>query len=125
MAKLLYLVKRVRLECLVAVVFLTTRVHDVDADDMEKLKRLFGYLRATPNRGVVLRVGNIMIVRAFVGVSYGVHASSGKSHTGCAIMLVEVRVLSARSSMQKIVTKFSTEAELIGLSDSAAHAIHL
>jgi hypothetical protein len=34
-------------------------------------------------------------------------------------------VLSARSSKQKIVTKSSTEAELVGLSDSAAQAIHL
>ena len=64
-----------------AVAFLTTRVHDVDAHDMGKLQWLLGYLRATPNRGVVLRVGNIMIVRAFVDVSYGVHASSGKYHT--------------------------------------------
>ncbi len=30
-----------------------------------------------------------------------------------------------RSSKQKIVTKSSTEVELVGLSDSAAHAIHL
>jgi hypothetical protein len=124
-AKLLYIAKRVRPECLVAVAFLTTRVHDVDTDDMGKLKRLLGYLRATPNRGIVLRVGNIMTVRAFIDASYGVHASSGKSHTGCAIVLGEAGVLSARSSKQKIVTKSSTEAELVGLSDSAAQAINL
>ena len=40
-------------------------------------------------------------------------------------MLGDVGVLSARSSKQKIVTKSSTEAELVGLSDSAAQAIHL
>ncbi len=34
-------------------------------------------------------------------------------------------MLSARSFKQKIVTKSSTEAELVGLSDSAAQAIHL
>jgi hypothetical protein len=44
-AKLLYLAKRVRLECLVAVVFLTTRVYEVDQNDMAKLRRLLGYLR--------------------------------------------------------------------------------
>ena len=124
-AKLLYLAKRVRPECLVAVAFLTTRVHDVDADDMAKLKRLLGYLRATPNRGIVLRVGDNMTVRAFIDASYGAHQSSGKSHTGCAIVLGEAGVISARSSKQKIVTKSSTEAELVGLSDSAAQAIHL
>ena len=41
-------------------------------------------------------------------------------------MLGEGGVLSARSSKQKIVTtKSSTEAELVGLSDSTAQAIHL
>jgi hypothetical protein len=124
-AKLLYIAKRVRPECLVAVAFLTTRVHAVDEDDMGKLKRVLGYLRATSNRGIVLRVGGIMTVRAFIDASYGVHQASGKSHTGCAIVLGEAGVLSARSSKQKIVTKSSTEAELVGLSDSTAQAIHL
>ena len=87
-----------------------------------KLKRLLGYLRATPNRGVVLRMEGIIIVRAFID---GVHASSGRSHTGCTIVLGEARVLSSRSSKQKILTKSITEAHLDGLSDSAAHAIHL
>jgi hypothetical protein len=41
-ANLLYLAKRVRHECLVAVAFLTTRVHEVDEDDMGKLRRLLG-----------------------------------------------------------------------------------
>jgi hypothetical protein len=124
-AKLLYIAKRVRPECLVAVAFLTTRVHDVDADNMGKLKRLLGYLRATPNHGVVLRVGNIMTVRAFIDASYGVHASSEKSHTGCAIVLGEAGVLSTRSFKQKIMTKSIPEASFVGLSDSEAQAIQM
>lgn len=124
-AKLLYLAKRVRPECLVAVAFLTTRVNDVNVDDIAKLHRLLGYLRASQHRGIVLRVGDKMVVRAYIDASYGVHQSSGKSHTGCAIVLGEAGVLTARSSKQKIVTKSSTEAELVGLSDSAAHAIQL
>ena len=124
-AKLLYLAKRVRPECLVAVAFLTTRVYEVDQDDMVKLRRLLGYLRATPNRGIVLRVGSNITVRAYIDASYGVHQGSGKSHTGCAIVLGDAGVLAARSAKQKIVTKSSTEAELVGLSDSAAQAIHL
>ncbi len=63
-AKLLYIAKIVRPECLVSVAFLTTRVHVVDEDDMRKLKRVLGYLRATTNHGIVLRVGGIMTVRA-------------------------------------------------------------
>ncbi len=48
---------------------------------------------------------------------------SGKSHTGCVIVLGDAGVVDARSAMQKIVTKISTEAELVGLSDSAAQSI--
>jgi hypothetical protein len=107
-AKLLYIAKRARPECLAAVAFLTTRVREVDEDDMGKLKRVIGYLRATSNRGIVLHVGGIVTVRAFVNASYGVHRASGKSHTGCAIVLGGAGVLSACSYKQKIVTKFST-----------------
>jgi exosome complex RNA-binding protein Rrp4 len=97
-AKLLYLAKRVRPECLVAVDFLTTRVNDVDIDNIAKLHRLLGYLRTSQHIGIVLRVGDIMIVRAYIDASYGVHQSNGKSHTGCAIVLGEAGVLAARSS---------------------------
>jgi hypothetical protein len=124
-AKMLYLAKRARPECLAAVAFLTTRVHCVDIDDLAKLKRLLGYLRASQHRGIVLRIGDSMIIRAYIDASYGVHQSSGKSHTGCAIVIGDAGVIAARSSKQKIVTKSSTEAELVGLSDSVAQAIHL
>ena len=52
-------------------------------------------------------------------------SGSGKSHTGCAIVLGDAGALFAKSSKQKIVTKSSTEAELVGLSDTAMQAIHL
>ena len=50
-AKILYLAKRVRPECLTAVSFLTTRVHDCDIKSMAKLKLLLGYLPGTRDRG--------------------------------------------------------------------------
>ncbi len=92
---------------------------------MGKLRRVLGYFRSTPNSDIVLRERGNVTVRAFIDASYGVHQASGKSHTCCAIVLDEGGVMSARSSKQKIVTKSSTEADLVGLSDSAAQAIHL
>ena len=50
-AKLLYLAKRVRPEILTAVSFLTTRVQMCTVDDMQKLKRVIGYLAGEPDRG--------------------------------------------------------------------------
>ena len=49
-AKLLYLAKRVRPECLTAVSFLSTRVQVCDIDDMAKLRRLLGYILRTRHR---------------------------------------------------------------------------
>jgi hypothetical protein len=50
-AKMLYLAKRVRPECLAAVSFLSTRVQECDVDDMAKLIRLLGYIRGSSERG--------------------------------------------------------------------------
>ena len=124
-AKVLYLAKRVRPECLTAVAFLTTRVQKCDIDDLAKLRRLLGYIRFTRDRGIVLQVGGQMNVSAYIDAAYGVHQECGKSHTGCVIVLGEAGPLFSKSSKQKIVTKSSTEAELVGLSDTASQAIHL
>lgn len=56
--------------------------------------------------------------------SYGVHVDSGRSHTGGAVTVGSGPVF-AKSAKQRIVTKSSTEAELVGLSDTASQAIHL
>jgi hypothetical protein len=124
-AKMLYLAKRVRPECLTAVAFLSTRVQACDGDDIAKLRRLLGYIVGAPNRGIVLRVGPTMSVSAFIDAAYGVHTSSGKSHSGCAVVLGLGGPVFAKSGKQKIVTKSSTEAELVALSDTASQAIFL
>ncbi len=79
------------------------------------MKRVLGYLRATQHRGIVLRVDSEMSMQAYIDAAYGVHQSSGRSHTGCAIVLGDAGVITAKSSKQKIVTKSCTEAELVGL----------
>jgi hypothetical protein len=124
-AKMLWLAKRARPECLVAVSFLSTRVTKCDRDDLNKLKRLLGYLRATRERGIVLRIGNEVEVRAYIDAAYGIHTDCGKSHTGCAIVVGESGPVDTKSSRQSITTKSSTEAELVALSDTASRAIHL
>ena len=121
-AKLLYVAKRVRPEILAAVSFLTTRALVSDADDLAKLHRVLGYVKKTRDRGIVLRIGESISVEAYIDAAYGVHSSSGKSHTGCAIVLGSGPVF-VKSTKQKIVSKSSTEAELVALSDSASQAI--
>jgi hypothetical protein len=44
---------------------------------------------------------------------------------GCALVMGEAGPVFVKSGKQKIVTKSSTEAELVGLSDTASPALNL
>ena len=124
-AKILYAAKRILPECLTTVAFLATRVHHCAQDDLKKLIRLLRYIIATAGRGVILRPGVVGLeVRAWIDAAYGVH-SDGKSHTGSAITVGEASTVHAKSGKQHNVTKSSTEAELVGLSDSANQGFHI
>ena len=116
-AKLLFLSKRTRPDICVAVSFLTSRVQESTEQDMDKLKRVLRYLLGTKHLGITLEAdGQIIRLRCYVDASYGVHRDC-KSHTGTVISLGRGPVL-VKSVKQKINTKSSTEAELVGLSDS-------
>ena len=92
---------------------------------MDKLKRLIKYIADTKDRGVVLRPGAMGIcVRVFIDAAYGVHPD-GKSHTGSCVVIGDVGAVHCKSSKQSIVTKSSTEAELIALSDSANQGLYI
>jgi hypothetical protein len=122
-AKLLFVAKRVKPEMLAAVAFLTTRTVAPDTDDLGKLRRALGYLLGDRERGIVLRIGDQPCVQAYVDAAYGVHTSSGRSHSGCATVVGTSGPSHVKSSKQKIVTKSSTEAELVASSDYASHAL--
>ena len=125
-AKLLYLGKRIKPQILTAVSFLSGRVQQPELDDLKKLKRVLGYVKATKDKGLVFKLGEKgMHVTMYADASYGVHSKDGKSHTGCVIILGDRGCVYAKSTKQKIVTKSSTEAELVAISDCAAQGLHL
>jgi len=119
---MLYLAKRVRPDILQPVIFLSTRVQEPTTDDWCKLERCLKYLNGEPDLGIILRPNpGSLGINAYVDASYGVHAD-GKSHSGVMIALGAGPIY-IRSSKQKIVSKSSTEAELIGLSDACSQII--
>jgi hypothetical protein len=124
-AKLLYLAKRTKPECLTAVAYLTTRVTKCNLDDVVKLIRLIKYIRRTQNTGILLKPGKLgVMARSYIDAAYGVH-EDGKSVTGCVTVIGDSGPVHAKSVKQKIVTKSSTEAEVVATSDSANQALHL
>jgi hypothetical protein len=62
----------------------------------------------------------------YVDAAYGVHIHDGKLHSGAYTVLgAGGLLLEAKSGKQKNVTKSSTEAELVALSDHAGRGINL
>ena len=121
-AKLLYLAKRARPDLLTGVSYLATRVQNCHK---AKLDRVMNYVRGSAERGLVLRPGvGELRVRMYVDAAYGVH-SNGKSHTGSCVVIGDLGAVHCKSEKQKIVTKSSTEAELVALSDSCNQGLHV
>jgi hypothetical protein len=121
---MLYLAKKSRPECLTAVAFLATRITKCTEHDREKLTRLLRYVSDTRERGIVLRPGKRGIaVRVYIDAAYGVH-TDGKSRTGSCVVIGDSGAVHCKSGKQQIVTKSSTEAELVALSDSASQGLH-
>lgn len=114
-AKLLYLAKRVRVDILLTVAFLCTRVKAPTEWDQAKLERLLKYLNGSVESVLVLEPKDDLKVEGYIDASFACHPD-GKSHTGLLVTLGGCTVL-CMSSKQKLVTRDSTEAELVGLSD--------
>ena len=120
-AKLLYLSKRARPDIMLAVAYLTTRVKGPNLDDGKKLKRVMKYLNGSVARDLVLHATKPLRVEGYIDAAFGLH-DDGKSHTGMVITVGGATVM-CKSSKQKMVTRDSTEAELVGLSDRVSDVL--
>ena len=115
LAKVAYLSKRTRPDCLLTCNFLATRVNVATVEDNQKLERMIRYLRGTKDLKLTLRMNFPINIIASIDASYGIH-SDMKSHSGVMITIGSGAIF-AMSTKQKLNSKSSTEAELIAVSD--------
>ena len=120
-AKYLFLCKRARLDIHLIVAFLTARVQKPDTNDSRKLGRLMKYLRKTMYMMLTLNVDDIQIIKWFVDASCGTHGDF-RSHTGACLTLGKGTPVTL-SKKQKLSSKSSTEAEVIGIDVALGHII--
>lgn len=120
-AKLLYVSHRGRLDIELPIAFLCTRVSKSTEQDWGKLKRVLEYLNGTMDEYRIIGADSLSKVKTWVDASYAVHEDK-KSHTGGVVSFGTGAVLS-KSCKQKLNTKSSTEAELVGASDYLPNAI--
>jgi hypothetical protein len=114
-AKLLFLCKHGRPDIQTAIAFLCTRVQQPTRHDHNKLSRVIKYLRKTKDLILRLSADNLNIIKWWIDASYGVHHDM-RSHTG-GVMSTGNGAAYSTSKKQKLNTKSSTEAELIGIDD--------
>ena len=120
-AKLLYITKRSRPDIETAVAFLTTRVSKSDIDDLKKLKRVLSFLHQTKDDVRIIGAKSVQELYTWVDAAFAVH-NNMRSQTGGA-MSFGYGMIHCRSSKQKLNTKSSTEAELVGTSEYVPFSI--
>jgi hypothetical protein len=124
--RIAFLAKRVKPELNVAISYLSTQVTRSSENDLRKLDRVIRYVRDHLGTGITLTAAGEnknVVVTAHIDASFGCH-DDAKSHTGVCITLGQGPVY-VRSVKQRIVTKSSTEAELVALSDEAGLIFHV
>ena len=114
-AKLLCLCKRSRPDMQTAISFLTTRVKSPDVDDCKKLGRCLKHLKRTKKIPLRLSASRTDRIMWWIDASFAVHHDC-RSHTGATMSLGSGCPVSV-STKQKLNTRSSTEAELVGVND--------
>ena len=113
----LFLCKRARPDIQPTIAVLATRVLEPKQSDWKKLNWMMEYLNGTKEKKLRLAANDIRVVKCFVDASFAVHPDF-KSHTG-AVMTFGQGAVQAMLKKQKLNTRSSTEAELVGADDAA------
>jgi hypothetical protein len=114
-AKGLFVTKRARQDIQPGIAYLRTRVQHPTESDWDKLRRMIRFLKCTKKDVLTLKADNSHVIKWHVDAAFAVH-DDFKSHTGATMSLGSGAVTTG-STKQKVNTRSSTEAELIGLDD--------
>jgi hypothetical protein len=90
-------------------------VKNPNKDDWKKLHRLLKYINGTREDKLILAADNLHIIKWYVDAAFAVHPDF-KSHTGGSMTYGQGTPMSM-SRKQKLNTRSSTEAELVGPDD--------
>jgi hypothetical protein len=119
---LMYLALRTRPDILFSVAYLSTKVKNPNQNDYKNLMRIFRYLNGTKDLVLKICPDNLQI-KCWIDAAYATHDDM-KSHSGYLIGLGNNGSLTfVRSSKQKLVTKSSTESELVALNDGISQVM--
>ena len=113
--QLLYLSQRGRPDIRTAISFLCTRLKYPDVDDYKKLTRVLKYLQGSIDLCLTLSCDNGGKIHWWVDAPYGSHPDI-KGHSGGTMSMGKGSLYST-SVKQKLVSRSSTESEVVGVYD--------
>ena len=120
-AKSLFLSKRARLDIAPTVAILASRVQAPTQGDWNRLVRLMRYLHSTKGWHLTLSADNLRVIKWYIDASFATHPDF-KSHTG-ATMTMGSGAMQIMTRKQKLNSRSSTEAELIGVDDAITQVL--
>ena len=116
-AKGLFACKRARPDIHTSIALLCTRVKSPNEDDWKKLLQMMRFLNGTQDDKLILTADDLSIIKWYVDASFAVHPDF-RSHTG-AVMTFGSGAVQSISRKQKLNTRSSTTAELVGADDAS------
>ena len=115
-AKGLFVSKRARLDIHPTITVLAGRVRCPKESDWKDCVRMMQYLYCTKTLHKTPSAESLKVMKWFIDASFAVHPDF-KSHTG-SIMTMGEGAMQVMSRKQKLVSRSSTEAELIAVDDA-------
>jgi hypothetical protein len=103
------------MDLLLAISFLSTRISKSTVEDEGKLRRVLEYIKGAADLEYELGADHLSSFTTWVDASYATHPDM-KSHTG-GLVSFGTGALLCKSNKQKLNTRSSTEAEVVGASD--------
>ena len=120
-AKLLYVALRARVDLLLSVVYLCTRVTKSTKQDQDKLRRVLEYIKGSLDDEYIIGCDDFAKMRTWVDAAFAVHPDM-MSHTGGVISFGRGGMI-CKSMKHKSNVKSLTEAETVGASDYLPHTL--
>ena len=111
----MFLCKRGRQDIQPGIAFLATRTTKQNEGDWAKLVKIMNFLKATQDEVASMSADDTQSIKWYVDAAFAVHKDF-KSHTGATVSLGN-GIICFMSTKQKVNTRSSTEAELVGVDD--------
>ena len=120
-ARGLFVGKRARPDIQPVIAFLCTMVQSPTEEDWFKLVQMMSFLKGTQDDYLTSKANKLNIVKWYAHAAFAIHPDM-KSHTGITMTMGKGAITSS-SRKQKMNTRSSTEAELVGADDALTGVI--